>query len=343
MLVFVLFCTILGEEEEEDGFFLGNLSKFTKKKEINWSKVDVHEIVIIGSGPAGCTAALYSARSGLNPIVFHGHIPGGQLTLTTEVENYPGFSGTGSQLIQKMQSQSVQFGAKYLHESVIQANLTADPKMIITDENNGYLARTVIIATGANAKFLGLSNEERFRNRGLSACATCDGPLFKNQHVAVVGGGDTAAHEAIHLSKLCKSVKLIVRSNTLRASNVMKNQLNKANIAILYETEVIELIGGTFLTGIQTKNSKTGSLKNLEVSALFIAIGHDPATAPFKDQVFTDPKGFFVTNGTKTNIPGVYVAGDCADKIFRQVSTSVGTGCQAAMLAEQYLIGINSK
>ena len=328
------------EEEDDDRFFVGDFSDILTNKEINWSSLPIHDVIIIGSGPAGNTAALYTARSNLNPIIFHGHVPGGQLTLTTEVENFPSFTGTGPQLIQKMQSQAIKFGAKYINEKVIFANLSINPKRLLTDDNHGYLAKSIIIATGANAKYLGLPSEERFKNRGLSACATCDGPLFKNQQVAVVGGGDTAAHEAIHLSKICKSVKMIVRGSQLRASSIMKKQLNKSNIQIYYNTTILELIGGNYLTGIQTKNLYNSELKSLSVNALFLAIGHEPATEPFKNELDVDKNGFFITKGNpKTKIPGVFVAGDCADKIYRQAATSVGSGCQAALLSERFLLG----
>lgn len=344
-LFFLLACLCKSNDDDDDGFGWGlGESDDEGPKEIVWDKVPVNDVIIIGSGPAGCTAALYLARAGYKPVVLHGTVPGGQLVYTTEIENYPGFKGTGPDLVKFMEVQAKSAGAVFQAEKIIKADLSVFPYTLESENGVGYKCKSLIIATGANARYLGLESEQRLRNRGVSACAVCDGALYQNQDVAIVGGGDTAIEEALYLNKLCKSVKLIHRRDQLRASAPMKKRLAESTVEMVWDTVVDEVIGDDFVTGLRLKNVKTQKTSTISVGALFVAIGHVPATEPFKDQLPMDKEGYFTTNGTPaTDKPGVYVAGDCADKVFRQAITSAGTGCQAALLAEKYLLDLAEK
>ena len=307
--------------------------------QIDWSKAKNVDVVIIGSGPAGSTAALYLARAGYSPVVLHGGTPGGQLTGTTELENFPGWKGTGPELVQKIEEQATAAGATYEYEIVTFADLTASPKKLATDADTCYLARSVIIATGANAMYLGLESEERLKQKGVSGCATCDGPLYKGKDVVVVGGGDAAAEEALFLSHICKSVKLVHRRDELRASLPMKKKVAASTIECVWDSVIVECLGTDKLTGLKIKNVKTEKITEVSCDALFVAIGHKPATEVFKGQLDMDPQGYIKTNGIPTtSIEGVFACGDCADRVFRQAITSAGTGCQAALLSERWLM-----
>jgi thioredoxin reductase (NADPH) len=296
------------------------------------------DVAIIGSGPGGSTAALYLARAGYHPVVFHGETPGGQLTGTTDIENFPGWTGTGPDLVAKIEEQAASFGATYKFEVVSQIDLVSNPKRFTTDMGNSYVTKAVIIATGATAIYLGLESETRLKMRGVSGCATCDGPLYRGKDVVVVGGGDAAVEEALYLSHLASSVKLIHRRDQLRASLPMRNKFSASSIQPIWDSVVIECLGDDFLTGIRVQNVKTKEESLIECSGLFVAIGHAPATALFKGQIDLDPQGYIVTKGSPaTSVEGVFACGDCADKVFRQAVTSAGTGCQAALLCERYL------
>ena len=349
MFLFFLLAAVKSHEDDEmsdDNDFDWGLDEDSEEtpKEINWGKVEIIDVLIIGSGPAGCTAALYAARAGYSTVVLHGNLPGGQLTQTTEIENFPAFEGTGIQLVDKMKDQSMKYGAKYLQETVREVDLSVFPRRIITTTNAGFLCKSLIIATGAKAKYLGLPSEERLKNRGVSACAVCDGRLFAHQDVAVVGGGDVAVEEALYLSKICRNVTLFHRRNELRASLPMKKKLESSTVNVVYDTVVSEVLGDDYVTGVRVKNVKTNEETKYNIAAIFIAIGHEPETKLFEGQLDIDKNGYFITDGTpKTKVPGVFVAGDCADKVYRQAITSAGTGCQAALLAEKYLNEIENQ
>lgn len=305
---------------------------------VDWDNAQKVDAVIIGSGPAGSTAALYLARAGYSPLVLHGEVPGGQLTGTTELENFPGWTGTGPDLVMRIEEQATEAGATYQFEKVIWADLQSNPKKLSTDCDTHYLARVVIIATGASAMWLGIESEEKLKQKGVSACATCDGPLFRGKDVVVVGGGDAAVEEALYLSRVCKSVKLVHRRNELRASLPMKKKMAESTIEPVWDSVVVECLGTDHLTGIKVKNVKTEAITEIPCEGLFVAIGHRPATEVFKGQVECDAQGYIITKGNPcTSVEGVYACGDCADKVFRQAITSAGTGCQAALLAERYL------
>ncbi|EAX98538.1 Pyridine nucleotide-disulfide oxidoreductase family protein [Trichomonas vaginalis G3] len=326
------------DDDDDEMFVWGDISKKFQPKSIDWSKAPLYDVIILGSGPAGSTAALYSARAALKTLVFHGHLLGGQLTTTTEIENFPGFTGTGTNLVNKIQTQATAAGAIYKKESITKVNLTTSPKRIETDLGNAYLAHSIIIATGANPRFLSLKNEENFRNRGLCVCATCDGALYANKDVAVVGGGDSAVHESIYLSNICSSVKLFVRSSELRASAAMKQVLAKSTVEVIYNTEIKGYLGQQFLTAVDTKNSKTGEVKRYKLSAVFLAIGQNPATKEFEGQLELDKNKYIVLkNGAETSVKGVFAAGDVANPEYRQAIYAAGTGCQAALQAEKYI------
>ena len=331
---------ILSRSENDDEPDLFNWADFGNfEGQVNWEKAEKYDVIIIGSGPAGSTAALYTGRANLKTAVFHGNLPGGQLTMTTEIENFPAFKGTGPELVKKIQQQAMKVGAKYIHETVTKVDFSTNPKKIETDLNKGYYATAVIIATGAKPKYIGLKSEEKFKNRGLSVCAACDGALFEKQDVAVVGGGDTALHEAVYLSNICKSVKLFVRKSILVASPPMRAQLERSKVEVFYNTEVVDLIGNNFLTHVLTKNRETGEERKVPVAALFLAIGHTPETKIFENYLELDENGYIKTDGTpRTNVAGVFAAGDCANKMFRQAAAAVGYGCQAALLAEKYVM-----
>lgn len=300
--------------------------------------------LIIGSGPAGYTAAIYAARADLKPILYTGLTPGGQLTETTEVDNFPGYPKgiTGPELMEDLKAQAERFGTEVRFGLVTKADLTSTPKRVWVDETIELTADTVIISTGASAKWIGLENETRLRMNagGVSACAVCDGFFFKGQEVAIVGAGDTAAEEATYLSKLCKKVYMIVRRSEMRASKAMQHRVkNTANIEILWDSETADILGKDGVEGVVVKNSKTNELRTLNVTGFFVAIGHKPNTDIFKGQLDMDELGYLqiIPGSSKTNIEGVFAVGDCADKTYRQAVTAAGSGCMGALDAERYL------
>lgn len=300
--------------------------------------------LIIGSGPAGYTAAIYAARADLKPILYTGLTPGGQLTETTEVDNFPGYPKgiTGPELMEDLKAQAERFGTEVRFGMVTKADLTSTPKRFWIDETIEITADTAIISTGASAKWLGLENETRLRMNagGVSACAVCDGFFFKGQEVAIVGAGDTAAEEATYLSKLCKKVYMIVRRGEMRASKAMQHRVeNTANIEILWHSETVDILGQNTVEGVIVKNAQTNELRTLNVTGFFVAIGHKPNTDIFKNQLTMDELGYIqvIPGTTKTNIEGVFAVGDCADKNYRQAVTAAGSGCMGALDAERYL------
>ncbi|HHT03444.1 MAG TPA: thioredoxin-disulfide reductase [Bacteroidales bacterium] len=300
--------------------------------------------LIIGSGPAGYTAAIYASRSNLNPILLEGMQPGGQLTITTEIENYPGYPDgiTGTEMMQDLRRQSERVGADIRTDIVNKVSLKEYPFIAETDSGKVYEAESIIISTGASAKWLGLESETKYRGMGVSACATCDGFFYKNQEVAVVGGGDTACEEATFLSNICSKVYLIVRRDELRASQIMRDRVMKnPKIEVLWNHKPIEVLGDKQgVNGVMLENTKTGDLKQITVTGFFLAIGHHPNSDMFKGVIDTDANGYIITkNGTThTNIPGVFAAGDVQDSNYRQAITAAGSGCKAAMDAERFLI-----
>jgi thioredoxin reductase (NADPH) len=300
--------------------------------------------LIIGSGPAGYTAAIYAARADLKPVLFTGLTPGGQLTETTEVDNFPGYPKgiTGPELMEDLKAQAERFGTEVRFGLATKADLNASPKRIWIDEVTEITADTVIVSTGASAKWLGLENETRLRMNagGVSACAVCDGFFYKGQEVAIVGAGDTAAEEATYLSKLCKKVYMIVRRGEMRASKAMQNRVkNTENIEMVYNSETHDILGKEMVEGVVVKNNVTNELRTLNVTGFFVAIGHKPNTDIFKGQLKMDELGYLevIAGSTKTNIEGVFAVGDCADKTYRQAVTAAGSGCMGALDAERYL------
>lgn len=300
------------------------------------------KVLIIGSGPAGLTAALYAARSNLEPIVLEGFQPGGQLTITTEVENFPGFPKgiLGPDLMDLFRDQAKRFGAKCLNEEVIDVDFSIRPFKIKTDDKT-YESMTVIVSTGASARWLGLDSEQKLRGHGVSACATCDGFFFKDQELAVVGGGDTAMEEATYLTKFASKVNVIHRREELRASKIMQDRARKnPKIDFIFDTVVTDVLDPdkNTVTGLKLLNVKTGKSSTFKVGGLFIAIGHDPNSEIFKGKIDMDKEGYIqVHSGTKTNIPGVFAAGDVVDHVYRQAITAAGMGCMAAIDAERFL------
>ena len=303
------------------------------------------KVLILGSGPAGYTAAIYAARAMLKPILVHGSQPGGQLTTTTDVENYPGYSKViqGPWLMDEMKGQAEAVGTEMIQDHISKVDLTKKPFTATGDSGQVYTADSFIISTGAQARWLNLKSEQEFRGFGVSACATCDGFFFKEKEVAVVGGGNAAVEEAIFLTKFASKVYLIHRRNELRAEKMLQAKL-KANkkIEIIWDTVVEDVIGTKepkTVNALKIKNVKDNKVKELKVDGLFIAIGHDPATSLFKDQLNMDKEGYLITkpDSTETNIPGVFAAGDVKDKIFRQAVTAAGMGCMSALEAEKYL------
>jgi len=303
------------------------------------------KVLILGSGPAGYTAAIYAARAMLKPILVHGSQPGGQLTTTTDVENYPGYSKViqGPWLMDEMKGQAEAVGTEMIQDHISKVDLSKKPFTATGDSGQIYTADSFIISTGAQARWLNLKSEQKFRGFGVSACATCDGFFFKEQVVAVVGGGNAAVEEAIFLTKFASKVKLIHRRNELRAEKLLQEKL-KANkkIEIIWDSAVEEVLGTSDpkgVNGIKIKNLKTNDITELKVDGLFIAIGHDPATSLFKNQLNMDKEGYLITkpDSTETNISGVFAAGDVKDKIFRQAVTAAGMGCMSALEAEKFL------
>jgi len=304
--------------------------------------------LIIGSGPAGYTAAIYAARADLKPILYTGLTPGGQLTETTEVDNFPGYPNgvTGPVLMEDLKAQAERFGTQVRLGLVTKVDLAVNPKRVWVDETIEITADTVIISTGATAKWLGLENETRLRMNagGVSACAVCDGFFFKGQDVVIVGAGDTAAEEATYLSKLCRKVYMIIRKGEMRASKAMQHRVKSAaNIEILWHSETHDILGKETVEGVVVKNSLTNELRTLNVTGFFVAIGHKPNTEIFNGQLNMDDLGYLqVKLGTsKTNIDGVFAVGDCADKTYRQAVTAAGSGCMGALDAERFLAEAN--
>ena len=303
------------------------------------------KVLIIGSGPAGYTAAIYAARAMLNPILVHGIEPGGQLTTTTDVENYPGYSEViqGPWLMDQMKGQAEAVGTSMIQDHIKSVDLKKTPFKAIGDSGQVYTAESIIISTGAQARWLKLDSEQNFRGFGVSACATCDGFFFKDKTVAVVGGGNAAVEEAMFLTKFASKVQLIHRRDSLRAEKMLQKKLmDNKKIEIVWDSVVEEVIGEKepkTVTGLKIKNVKTNEIKELQIDGLFIAIGHDPATELFKNQLEMDKEGYLITkpDSTQTNVPGVFAAGDVKDKVFRQAVTAAGMGCMAALEAEKHL------
>ena len=301
--------------------------------------------LIIGSGPAGYTAAIYAARADMKPIMYTGMQMGGQLTTTTEVDNFPGYKdGTdGTAMMMDLKHQAERFGTDVRFGLVTNVDLSSEVggiHKVIVDENKHIEAETIIISTGATAKYLGLESEQRLIGGGVSACATCDGFFYKGQDVIVVGAGDTAAEEATYLANICKKVTILVRKDYMRASKAMQHRVNKTeNIEVLYNTEVDEVLGDNVVEGVRAINNKTKETWEIPVTGLFIAIGHTPNSDLFKGVLDMDETGYLITKGktTHTNMPGVFAAGDIQDKEYRQAVTAAGTGCMAALDAERYL------
>ncbi|MDI1226592.1 MAG: thioredoxin-disulfide reductase [bacterium] len=306
------------------------------------------KILIIGSGPAGYTAAIYTARANLKPLLVAGMQPGGQMTVTSDVENYPGFAApiNGPWLMDQMKLQAEHVGTEMITDTIVSIDLNSNPKKAIGDSGDVYLADAVIIATGAQAKWLGIPSEETFKGKGVSACATCDGFFYKNKEVVVVGGGNSAVEEALFLTNFATKVTVIHRRDSFRAEKIMQDRLfNHPKINVIWDSEVSEVTGDTGVTGVKVKNVKTGAVTDLKTDGVFVAIGHKPATDLFKGQVTIDTDGYIVTkpDSTQTNIPGVFAAGDVKDKVFRQAVTAAGMGCMAALEADKYLAHLEAQ
>ena len=303
-----------------------------------------HEkIVIIGAGAAGLTAAIYAARANLQPVLIAGLQPGGQLTITTDVENYPGFADVvqGPWLMQQMQAQAENVGTRVLYDLVTSVDSTSRPFRITLDGGDEITADTVVLATGAQARWLGLESEQSFNGRGVSACATCDGFFYRERHVAVIGGGNTAVEEALYLANICESVTLVHRRDSLRAEQIMQDRLlNHPKIQVKWNRTVKEVLGDdSGVTGLLLAATDGAEDEEIAVHGMFVAIGHDPATAAFTDAVSLDDEGYITVEAgtTRTNIEGIFAAGDCVDKIYRQAVTAAGMGCMAALDAERFL------
>ena len=303
------------------------------------------KMLILGSGPAGLSAAIYGARAGLEPIVIQGIEPGGQLMTTTDVENYPGFADIvqGPWLMEQMQKQAENCGAKLVWDSITDVDLSQQPVRMTGDGGNEYLGDTLVIATGAQARWLGLDSETRLRGKGISACATCDGFFFRGKKVAVIGGGNTAVEEALYLTNHSDDVTLIHRRDELRAEKVLQDRLlNHPNISVLWDKTVDRFVGEgdpEGLVALDLKDTRTGDISRLDAEGAFVAIGHDPATSLFKGHLELDADGYIEveTGSTRTSVPGVFACGDVMDKVYRQAVTAAGTGCMAALDAEKYL------
>lgn len=317
----------------------------THKKRAMNTDIEKVKVLIIGSGPAGYTAAIYAARAGLNPILYTGGQPGGQLTITTDVENYPGYPNgiMGPEMMEDFRKQAERFGTKVRYGLVTKVDFNSTPHKVIVDEQVEIHAETVLISTGASAKWLGLESEERLNGRGVSACAVCDGFFFKGQDVAIVGAGDTACEEASYLANICSKVYMIVRKDEMRASQIMqKRVMNNPKIEILWNTETQEILGEDEVTGARLINNVTKEVSEIKVSGFFVAIGHEPNTGIFKEFINMDESGYIKTipGSTKTNVEGVFACGDAQDHIYRQAVTAAGTGCMAALDAERYLASL---
>lgn len=298
--------------------------------------------LILGSGPAGYTAAIYAARAGLQPVMYTGDQPGGQLMITTDVENFPGYPKgvMGPEMMEDLRQQAERFGTDIRMGMGTAVDLSARPFKVTIDGEKEVYSQTLIITTGASAKWLGLPSEQHFNGKGVSACAVCDGFFFRGQDVAIVGGGDTACEEASYLSKLARKVYMIVRRNELRASKIMQQRVLKApNIEMVWESETVEILGDQGVTGAKVRNVRTGEEQILPVTGFFVAIGHQPNTGIFKGQLDMDEAGYLKTipGSTQTSLPGVFAAGDVQDNVYRQAVTAAGTGCMAALEAERFL------
>ena len=310
--------------------------------------VEKIECLIIGSGPAGYTAAIYASRADLQPVMYTGLQMGGQLTTTTEVDNFPGYpNGTdGTMMMEDLKNQAERFGTDVRFGMVTNVELSNEVggvHKVIVDDDKIVEAATIIISTGASAKYLGLENEQRLIGGGVSACATCDGFFYKGQDVVVIGGGDTAAEEATYLAKLCKKVTMLVRRDEMRASKAMQHRVNNTeNLEVLYNTELDDVLGESVVEGVRVVNNQTKEKHHIPVTGVFVAIGHQPNTDLFKGIIDMDDTGYIITKGksTKTNIPGIFAAGDVQDKEYRQAVTAAGTGCMAALDAERYLAAL---
>ncbi|MAE85312.1 MAG: thioredoxin-disulfide reductase [Flammeovirgaceae bacterium] len=300
------------------------------------------KVLIIGSGPAGFTAAIYAARAGMKPVLYQGGQPGGQLTITTDVENYPGYPEgiMGPQMMVDFQKQAERFGTDIRSGMITAVDFSGWPHKVTVDGKDEIEAEAVIISTGAAAKWLGLESEQRLNGRGVSACAVCDGFFFRGQDVAIVGAGDTAAEEATYLSKLVNKVYMLVRRDEMRASKIMQQRvMNAPNIEVLWNTETVEVQGGEEVEGVKVRNTQTGDERVLPVQGFFVAIGHEPNTAIFKDFIDMDEAGYIKTipGTSKTNVPGVFATGDAQDKNYRQAVTAAGSGCMGALDAERFI------
>ena len=312
------------------------------------NQIEKIDCLIIGSGPAGYAAAIYAARADMKPVMYTGLQMGGQLTTTTEVDNFPGYAnGTdGTAMMEDLKNQAERFGTEVRFGMVTEVVLSSEVGGIhelVVDGSKKIHANTVIISTGATAKYLGLESEQRLIGGGVSACATCDGFFYKGQDVIVVGAGDTAAEEATYLANICRKVTVLVRKDYMRASKAMQHRVNKTeNIEVLFNTELDEVLGDNVVDGVRVVHNITGEKHEISVTGLFIAIGHKPNTDLFKDILDMDETGYLITEGktTKTNIPGVFVSGDAADHVYRQAITAAGTGCMAALDAERYLASL---
>lgn len=309
---------------------------------VSFEGAEHRPLVIIGTGPAGLTAAVYAGRANLAPLVIQGPEPGGQLITTTEVENYPGFPEgiLGPELMQQFEQQATRFGAELRYGTVTSVDLSVRPLRLVVDEEKAVTADAVIISTGASAKYIGLENERRLLGRGVSACATCDGAFFRGQEVAIVGGGDTAMEEALFLTRFATTVHVIHRRDSLRASRIMQERaMANPKIRFVWNSEVVDVLGVQEVTGIRLRNVKTGEESELPVGGLFVAIGHQPNTALFAGTLDMDETGYIRTRpgSTYTNVEGVFACGDAQDHVYRQAITAAGTGCMAAIDAERWL------
>jgi thioredoxin reductase (NADPH) len=318
-------------------FFLNKAESNNMSTEITKTKC-----LIIGSGPAGYTAAIYAARAGMEPVIYTGQEPGGQLMITTDVENYPGYPEgvLGPQMMEDFRKQAERFDTDVRYAMIEKVDFTGPVHKAWADDGHEIHANTIVIATGASAQWLGLETEQEFMNKGVSACAVCDGFFFRGKEVAIVGGGDTAAEEAMYLSKLCPKVHMLVRRDELRASKIMQTRVfNAENIIVHWNTEARTIKGDEVVNAVEVENNKTGEMTTLNVDGFFVAIGHKPNTAIFKDWLETDDTGYLIAvpGTSKTKVKGVFVSGDAQDKVYRQAVTAAGTGCMAALDAERYL------
>ncbi|MDP6875197.1 MAG: thioredoxin-disulfide reductase [Alphaproteobacteria bacterium] len=308
-------------------------------------------VMILGSGPAGCTAAIYAARAGLKPMMVHGLQPGGQMTITTDVENYPGFAEViqGPWLMQQMEEQAKSVGTNIIHDIIVDVDLAARPFRCTGDSGDIYTAETLVISTGAQARWLGLESEQKFQGFGVSACATCDGFFYRDKEVCVIGGGNTAVEEALYLTNFASKVTLVHRRDSLRAEKILQERLLRHDkIEVLWDHVLEEVLGDDQppgVTGARVRNVKTDALTDLPVDGVFVAIGHVPQTELFKGKLTMDDEGYLLTapDSTATEVPGVFAAGDVQDKIYRQAVTAAGTGCMAALEVERFLGALDDK